>query len=49
MEASRSNDGLQMSWVPVRDETGRSRLEARWTPASSEATTAHGATHRTAA
>lgn len=29
MRDAKSN-GLQMSWVQVRDESGRTHLEARW-------------------
>lgn len=36
--------GLTLTWTPIRDERGRSRLEARWSLASTVATASTAAT-----
>ena len=33
MSVDQANERPTMRWVPVRDATGRTRLEARWTSA----------------
>lgn len=34
----RDQQQVKMNWIPVRDDSGRVRMEARWAPSTSDAT-----------